>query len=351
VSFFLRLPVIGSALFFALLAACSSDHSSLAKTASVSTAGAGGAAVTSVSTVTTTGTGGIMVTPEPKGPTKLTVVNGLVDGGAGRLCFVAYPPRAAEPAQPWPEAVGGLPFGGVVSTDAVDELMPKASDIEVILLTGAIGLSAGLSCADLVATPLPGLDVRTLAVLPKNIVDEKKSMLLVLAGCVGGEDHTSELDMAICGAGYAPDQPTVSIFAGFMSRIGALNKLPMQFVHASMGLGTASLRLSPGFDGAVGFHVANPWKVGGIAPFPPYEKFSVVELGTLDEAKLSVYGQGAAGPLSEDDFEAIFGASELALSSLSDGEGVAFIALGASPTVPPGGWYEPFRWVAVPSDP
>jgi hypothetical protein len=150
---------------------------------------------------------------------------------------------------------------------------------------------------------------------------------------------------------YTPDQATLTLYAGFMSRIAEPDKLSMQFVHASAGLDPATVRLAPGFSGAVQFQVTSKWKVGAIAPFPPYQKFAVNELGDFDDVELFVYGPTSAGAVAAHRFEEIFGASGMSPSEAKDGSGLVFVALGASPAVPEGEWHEPFRWLAVPADP
>jgi hypothetical protein len=151
------------ALLPGLLAAsgCGKDHSWLALGQGGADAGAAGAGAaagsngsgsggSSASSSGSGGTGGGIV--EPTGPLRLTLVDGIVDSDAIRLCFAPYPDGPTPGAQPWPGAEG-LPFARAVVVESIATIIPAETDVEVRLLAGQLSLSAGKTCQQLWTDP------------------------------------------------------------------------------------------------------------------------------------------------------------------------------------------------------
>ena len=152
-----RSPRFRLAPFLVLAAAssaCGRDHalgvgstggaasSSTTTTGESTSSGDGGASSTG------TGTGG---TSEPPGPTRVTVVNGVNDYDAIRVCFLPYP--AGDPAaKPWPTTASGLLFAHAAVLDlAVD--IPASTDVQPTIFAGDLSAIAGKTTAIFMARP------------------------------------------------------------------------------------------------------------------------------------------------------------------------------------------------------
>jgi hypothetical protein len=329
--------------------ACSGDHSRLAKeevgSGGGGAGGMGGAASSSASTGSG-GTGGIV---EPPGPTKLTVVNGIVDHDALRLCFVPYPDGPGGEL-PWP-GVEGLPYARGAAID-VEAVTAEDADVEVVIAAGTLSATGGKSCEELMSAPPAGVEVVSLGVLPAGVFAEEKSILLVPNGCAGGPGHGhEELEETICGIGYAEGLPNASMAAGFMSRIGAADKLPLQFVQASQGAQTLRLQLRPGISGASAQLLLSDWSAGAIAPFPPFQGYATVNLGAIGSVALEVLEVNGVNPLATVSWSAAFANSTMTTRDVGDGDNLTFVAVGPMPGVAAGPWWNGFTFAVVPSDP
>lgn len=332
---------------FALIAyGCAGDHDRLKKEDPVGgeggMGGMGGATTTS-----TTGGGGSGGIQEPPGPPQLTLVNGTVDEDAIRLCLVPYPDGPASEA-PWPEG-DRLPYarGEVVP---IEDVVPPGVDVEIILVAGPLAASDGLDCAELEGEPPPGVLLRSVGIFPESVFTTEKSILIATAGCVGGRDHEHENQELICGKGYASDNPTATVVAGFMSRLTDSSKIPLQFVQASLGVSDVQLRVKPG-NGSTAQQIVNTWTFGAIAPYPPYLSLGLSELGNVGQTTIELYTTGSTSPLSSTVWGQAFANSELEEGDVKNGVGLAFVAVGPVPSFDAGPWWNGFTYSVVLADP
>ena len=142
----MRVVVVAGALCLALVGACGTDGSPLARRPEVGGGGfgdgggMGGAGATATTSVGEGGAGGIV---EPPGPTRLTVVNGIVDAEAARFCFVPFP-DGTSPGAPWP-GPEGLGYARAARPDLAT-VIPAGTDVEVIAVAGALDQEGGASC-------------------------------------------------------------------------------------------------------------------------------------------------------------------------------------------------------------
>jgi hypothetical protein len=353
------LTTIAGIAAVALAGSCSEETSRLAKDDTVAgsggglggsageggAGGSGGAGAAGGASSSSGGPGGIV---EPAGETKLTVVNGVVDQDAVRFCFVPFPAGATS-EQPWPGAQG-LSFAGAEVVSDLSGVIPSGVDVEVQLVAGDLGQAAGLDCGQIAAAAAP-IELHSLGVLPASVFAEPKSLLLVSRGCTGGAGHTDAMEEAICGAGYAPDQPTAGLVAGFMSRIVVADRLALQFVHAAAGLAVSDLWLLPGQDNVPAFIAVEDWSLGAIAPFPPFSKFPVSTLGDVGASQLEVFPANQGSAIVSTPLSGAFANSALSAADLVDERGMVFVAVGAAPTAGSGSWWRPFSYTAVWSDP
>ena len=335
----LALPVLVLAL------ACGEGSSRLAVTDVASSTGASGGSLgmggagsvqaTDASTAASGGAGPV----EPLGETRVTVVNGVVDEPATRLCFLPYPAGPSGTEQVWPSA-DGLPFARAASLDLTKDV-PPSTDVEVRVVAGTKSAIAGKSCAALVDAP--GVRTRSVGVLPAGALSSGRSVLLVTHGCMGGAGHTDPLESLVCGTGYTNDAPNAALAAGYLSRLASPDKVPMQFVHAVAAMSTGPLALAPGVENASPSVVVSEWSLGAILPYPPYLERSRVDLVDVGEATLHI---GPGSPAVVKLGEALTNGG-LAESDVVDGEGLAFVALGAMPNIPKGVWWSALTVTAV----
>jgi hypothetical protein len=336
-------------LVFVLVSACGDDHSRLAKTevgGGGSAEGGSGGLPSSSSSGGFGGTGGI---EEPPGPTRLTLVNGIVDTDAVRLCFMAHPtPSGGE--LPWP-SVQGLPFARAATIDPIFDVVPDGTDVELWVVAGNLAATGGVSCADLIATPPTDVQVRSLAVVPESALLEEKSVLLVPSGCVGGPGHTDAQEETICGPGYSETNGNATLVAGFMSRLGNLSKVSLQFVHASAAMPDTVLRLAPAISSAAAQLVVGSFSFGAIAPFPPYMVYATAQLNGSPDSYIELTEQNQSQALATVTFPQAFAASTLSLGDMSDGDNLVFVGVGAAPPLASGAWWNAFTFTVVDGDP
>lgn len=340
------LRMIGRAAFTALavaLGACGDGTSPLAKGAGAGGAGgdaAGGGGSDAVTTTTTTGSGGSGGIEEPAGPTRVTIVDGIVDADAIRVCFLGDAPSTPVPG---PE---GIAYAAAAVVD------PPAGEVEMVVLAGDLAATAGASCDDLVSDPPAGVVARSLGIFPDGVFEAERSILLVPNGCVGGDDHTDPLEASICGAGYEPTFGNASVLAGFMSRIAPLDKVALQFAQASAAMPAHDLRVRSN-DVAPPQLVVAKWSIGAVAPFPPYTALSKELLLTPGDARVGVYEGAAQDPIFEVAWSVAFDNGPLTAADVTNGRGLVFVAIGPAPTLTPpsGAWWKPHTYTAVLADP
>lgn len=326
--------------------ACSGDHNRLAKSAS----GGGGAGASStakassVVSVASSGSGG--ATTEPEGATTLTVVNGIVDYAAVRLCFTPFPEGPNPAIQPWPQAATGLPFARG-ATVPVDTRLPTASDVEVWAIGGQLELAGGSDCATLTSAAPEGLVARSLGVLPASALVEPKSLVLVTSGCLGARKHGGPSQELACGVGYTHKTPTASMIAGFLSRINNPNAVSLQFIQAGRALDQVNLRLTPGKNGATASNVANKWSWGAIVPFPPLDEFSRDALGDLSQAKLDMYPSSGSTIVYTSTIQQTLESSSVQIDDIKNGSNLVVVGVGAAPSLGEGSWWNTYRMTTI----
>lgn len=325
----------------ALATACEGSHTDLGQdtTSASSTGGAepsvggGGAGG---------GEGGAPpVIVEPDGPASMTVVNGIVDRAAMRLCFLQSPANGADQAEPWPDDDLGY------ARAAKDPPLPEG-DAEVLVLTGDLEVIGAASCREIADAPLEieGLEVLSIGVLPASATTMPRSLLFALTGCFGGEEHTADDSDPICGPGYSPETPTPGVVIAPLSRLTEETALGIQIVNA---LGSRELVdgfMTPGFSGVQESVIAIDIASGAVAPFPPSTVFSASSLGSAADANVRIVsfnGLPSDGTFSVGEAMANGG---LDGTAFANGKNVALIAVGPSPGLGVG-WWNDFAVVAV----
>lgn len=339
------LAFVAFVAFVAFGGACGRDPSRLAVTSSATSVAGGaggdgtptGSSSSPSSSIAATGGGG---SSEPLGETTLTVVNGIVDETRVRLCFVPYPSGPSGAELPWPSAEG-LPFARSAKVDLAT-VIPGGMDIELRAVAGPTAAVVGKTCLELATAA--NVHVRSMGVLPAGSFSSGRSLLAVPHGCMGGPTHTDPLESQICGAGYTKDTPNAALAAGYLSRIALPDMVPMQFAHAVAAMGAGSLALAPGLDAAVPTVVVDEWSLGSILPYPPYLEVARADLLDVNHATLHI--TSGAGSVEIEFGEALTNGG-LDASAISDGEGMAFVFVGAAPNVPKGPFWSALTATAI----
>ena len=346
----------------AALTACGRDHGlgvqSTTSTSSGATTTAGSTSSgTGGSSSTGTGAGG---TSEPPGPTRVTVVNGVNDYDAIRVCFLPYP--AGDPgAKPWPAAATGLLFAHAAVLDlAVD--LPANTDVQPTIFAGDLSKIAGKTCAQALALAASGNDdagttapilAAALAVLPTSVFTSEKSLLLAPIGCMGGPDHDDASAMVGCGDSYTPSTPTVNLIALGMSRKTDPVHVAFQVVNASVAVEPTDFGIKSSIMGAGILTLATALPTGGIEPKPPFTTLTVNELGAPEKVSIKTYlnGQGMMFPTSDTLMGEAFKNGTVASTQLANGEGYVLVAVGAAPNIPAGPFWHKLTYSLIKANP
>ncbi|XXX77812.1 hypothetical protein WMF30_03430 [Sorangium sp. So ce134] len=347
---------LGGILLAALGApGCTQDHDILGRDppGASSTSGAGGGPGSTGSGATTTGAGGGDVV-EPPGPTRLAVVNGVADHDAVRFCFLAYPDGAGAGVAPWPDAVAGLAFARSGAIEPLGVAIPEGASVQTHVIAGDLGATEGLDCAEilaLAAEPAAPIVAAGLPVLPASVFAEEKSLLLVATGCLGGEGHTHAREKQGCGDAYTVDTPTAGLVAVAMSRRTSFGKLSLQVAHASAAAPPVTVRLAPARAEVSAVPVAQELSYGAISPFPPFAVLSRGDLGALEEVEIETYEPLSGTVTSSVSMREILANSDVPADSITDGQGLVLVAIGAAPAAERGGFWHRLTYALLWADP
>lgn len=316
-----------------------------------SSVGAGGAA-----TSTGAGSGGA----EPVGPTRVTIVNGVNDYDAIRVCFVPYP--AGDPAaKPWPAAASGLPFARAAVLDlAVD--LPAGTDVRPTIFAGDLTKIVGKTCDEAAALaladsgdagPQTPLVAAALAVLPAPVFTSGKSLLLVPIGCMGGPGHDGGNAALACGFNYSATTPTIDLIALGMSRKLDPNHVALQIVNAAVALQPTDIGLTPSIPEATNLPLATNLPTGGIEPKPPFTKLSVNDYGPLDSVSIKTFlpGQGTMFATSDTPLSEAFQNGSVSSMQVENGGGYVLVAVGSYPSIPAGAFWHKLTYSLVKANP
>lgn len=345
---------VALALLALLALACEGNHDALAlePDGGGGTAGAGGseggggASAEGGSSDGGTGVGGGPI--EPEGSLQITVANGVADQAATMLCFVPYP-GSGQSVQPWPD--GGLPFGRAQTVADATDLAPPGIDIHVHVIAGDLGAASGSSCEALITSPPPGVSVAPLALVPSAVFEADKSLLLVPAGCMGGDGHEDAQQEQACGVGYSVDAPNPTLVAVSMSRISSPDRVGFQVVQASTAANVFDVYVTPGIPSATNALLAPLLTFGAILPYPPFQGYTAADLGAVGDVELVTFPENDATPTTEIALGDVLTDSGLSTEDVAGGQGHVLVAVGAAPGAPSGSWWHDFRYVLIPVQP
>jgi hypothetical protein len=321
-------------------------------TGATGSSGSGDASSTSAGT----GTGGA----EPVGPTRVTIINGVNDYDAIRVCFVPYP-AGDDSAKPWPAAASGLPFAhGAVLDLAVD--IPSGTDVRPTIFAGDLTKIAGKTCTEAAALaladagdagPQTPLVAAALAVLPAPVFTSGKSLLLAPIGCMGGPGHDGPSAALACGFSYGPTTPTVDLIALGMSRKTEPNHVALQVVNAAVALQPTDIGITSSIQQSMSLPLATMLPTGGIEPKPPFTTLTLNEYGPLDTVSLKTYlpGQGTMFVTSDVPMGEAFFNGTVSSLQIQNGGGYVLVAVGSYPNIPAGAFWHKLTYSIVKANP
>lgn len=336
-------------------ASCGRDHDLAVDTTTTTSAGgassssssssSSGASSSSSSSSGTGGTGGIDT--GPAGPTALTIVNGINDYPAIRLCF--------SPGEtPWPASSAGLAFAASAVVDPISASIPIDGDVTPWAIGGDLSLTQGKTCSEiqaLAAADPAKLVAAPLALIPKSVWQSEKSLLLVPYGCLGGPTHDDPNVKSACGTSYSPSTPTATIALASMSRLGDLGHVSLQVAHASAAMGEVDVGLQPNLTNATPHGVVYGLSQGAVGPTPPFALYTAAELGPLDGVQILTYTPNTTQMSSTTLLSSVLANGGVGQDEIENGARLVLVAVGAAPGVPAASFWHALTFTLVKADP
>jgi hypothetical protein len=286
----------------------------------------------------------------PDGPSVLTLVNGLADAPAVRVCFHAGSGTsfAPLPVAPLPDSPAGLPFAtALVRFELPGGVELASQDVLPVVYSGEL---QDLGACDTLQPPPPGVLATAMQVIPAGTLVAGRSVLAVLAGCVGGPGHDSYAVDFVCGKGYSLSTPNAKMLVATMARAPVAERIGLQAFGGSLAATTLGLRHATAeqFIADIAYDV-NP---GTIAPKPPSVDLTEQTLGADPaEGKLSVYQKYSSSPAATVTLGEALERGGLQPADFVNGRNFTAIWVGAREAVAPGPWWKPFTLLVVRSDP
>jgi hypothetical protein len=323
---------IASAIAGGLLLGCTSDHDLLAQRpgptddASISDAPADKSFPPNPRDVTTSSDAR---DPEPAGPWVLTLMNGVVDTGAVRFCFVPVVDGGEAPTDdpPFPPAPG-LAFGAHVVVTALGTTDVRTTDLHPYLVVGA-DVASALSCKQILGHPTadaasdvgagsaeggPVADAGapvavSLPQISAGTLGEARSYLAVVSGCALPPPPAADAAIATTGdAGDASDADAAPIDWEAVNRLRVCGP-----ALGPTTLGLSFVRMSRRADYAkVGFQVVNGSNATTPASFVIDNSFSNLTLffgDSLALGQISPHAQPSY--IDQTDFPSVKGAVDV----------------------------------------
>lgn len=288
---------------------------------------------------------------EPPGPLVLTMVNGMPDAPAIRLCFVPVEDGVEAPlaASPLPNKPEGLAYGASMVLTALEGVELSEASLRPYVLSGALPEDEA-TCAELLAAEREGLVVSPLPVLPAGTFAEGRSALLVTKGCAGGPEKSAPGQDLVCGAGYSPDSPTAGMVLVAMSRSSPGEGIGLQAVHAFATSSALGIEISPG-SGLASLVVTPSLAEGTIAPKSAPASYAQSSFGTLPKEASIVVKDAQNSELGRISLGVALDHGGMKAADFTQGRTFTLVGIGPQPTIGEGPWWKAFTFVAVENSP
>jgi hypothetical protein len=245
---------------------------------------------------------------------------------------------------------GGLADGGVVEAGVPDAGSNTGADAAVGPVDAAIAAADAGPSEDAGPPVPPAIRVAYLPLIPSGTMSTTGSYLLTLSGCFGGDSFTTPDERAICGNSYFPDRSTLTPMLVRMSRLVTFGNPSLQFLQASLGAGTVTLRSMPGrLNNGTQITVASDVPAGVIEPYPPLQSIAPATYGS----PLAVGGlelESEVGATWSDSWGSAL--DDLEIEALAGLKGYTIVFMGPNPWLEGEAqwWHEP-RFALVENSP
>lgn len=375
--------LLGAAIF-----ACEGDHDALKKQNPPATGGAAGSAADAAPDVELDVGPDVFV--EPTGPSKLTLLHGVVDATRIAYCFARVVDGLPEPVLGSPLPAAGLSWGAALAVSELPGLDWAKDDVLPIVVAGDFSLLGGKSCADAIALaesfaqpdadaavddadaspydagdapsdapsdapavlpPPPKLRAAELPVLPAGTLSMGWSLLFAATGCIGGPAFSDPLETYVCGAAYTPSTPTLTPVLVPLSRVTKPGAMGLMVVNAALAADPISVTSAhPKGSSIPGISVAYNVVFGSVAPRPPLLGYSATGFGApISASLLEVTSQNASSPFYTQTWKDALAFGEL--SDVLDEATYALVLVGPRPNNPAAKWWNGPRVTALPAAP
>lgn len=291
--------------------------------------------------------------PSPPEPFVLTIVNGMPDAPAIRLCFVPIVNGKEEPLanEPVPTDPAGLAYGRRMALDALPGIELATTTLRPYVVAGDLSAATNDSCAKLLDSPESGVTVIPQPLLPAGTFTEGRSALLVTTGCMGGSDHVADGQRLVCGEDYSPNSPTASLSLFAMAREAPGAGIGLQAVHAFTGGSPVLVDIAPA-EGSVPVTVTTSLSPGTIAPKSPSASHDRWSLGALPEqATIRIQDPNSHSVLGSVSLGTALSKGGLQGADFVNGKSYTLVAIGPQPNVARGAWWQAFTILAIESSP
>jgi len=285
------------------------------------------------------------------GPSRLTIVHGIPDAPALRMCLHARDGSAFVPlaGDPFPAQGEGLAFARSHVLEPLPAgFDPETQDARLVVYTGDMAALSGKSCAAL-ATPPTGVSALALPVLPAGSLSSGRSWLAVLAGCVGGAGHESSAEQYACGTGYSASAPTARLMMAPMARAPVQDRIGFQVFGGSLASQSLLARVFTAEQSTT--ELASSVIPGELTPKPPNSQLAVEYLGAdPTQTRIDIYEQYQSTPVSTLLPDALAHGG-LTLADLVEARNYTLVMVGGKAGTGSGPWWQPFTVMVIRSDP
>ena len=289
----------------------------------------------------------------PDGPSVFTFVHGVVDASHLRVCFHAFTGGQFEALDvaPLPDEPLGLPFAESFTGSTLPGSIDLATtDVRPVVYVGELGSIAGRRCTQL-ATPPADVQKVPLAVIPAGTLAMQRSVLMVVAGCVGGVDHVDSYQESICGKGYVSDKPTIRLLLASVDRATESSAIGLQVFIGSLSSGSFKVDHLAAMPSQTNT-LASSAMTGALEPRPPTFALSESSLGTdIGKNTFRVFVDQSAEPGRIAYLPDALARGGLVQGDFVNGANFTVVLVGPRPDVPEGAWWRSPELTVVSNDP
>ncbi len=290
---------------------------------------------------------------QPDGPSVFTFVNGIPDAPAIRVCFALRTQSGFElqPVAPWPSDAAGIAYAHASADSSVPGGVDLASeDVRVVVISGDLASIGNRTCAELAAPPA-GVVLSPLEVIPAGTLSHGRHVVMAAAGCVGGESHTDPAQETVCGVGYAPTHPTVTLLLGTVDRVPPSDRVGLQVFAASLATPLSQVDHVLA-DPVVRTTLATDLAPGAVAPQPPNADIEPDWFGGPGSPnRFEIFDSGQPGASSTVLVGDAMARGGVAGQDVVSGSNFTVVLVGPRAGLGDGAWWAGFTMTVIRSDP